>query len=270
MIHAELHGKLPSEYERWEDVLTSNVFGFFKYVDRSLFVGQLLENLGVSCTVDELQTAQFLFWPTFSDGTEPDLVIDMSDHLVVFESKYFSGFAVENGEQAGQLIREVSQGRGVAEERHLIVVAITADALPPLPLIDSLPQKIRRSIRWINWQSISRLLISIVESHPGVSQNDQAFAKDLIALLERKHLRGFHSYNHLPQYLESRSDSLFFNPQTARFRGAFLGFEGTLSGLEWILRIQTNIWFSKRYFERMGQTVPRQVNRDLFFSRRQR
>ena len=36
MIIAELNGKIPSNLDGKEDILTSNVFSFFKYCDRQL------------------------------------------------------------------------------------------------------------------------------------------------------------------------------------------------------------------------------------------
>ncbi len=268
MIQAELHGKLPSQYERWEDVLTSNVFGFFKYSDRLLFLRELLSFLGVNCSSSELQSAEFRFWPTFGDGTEPDVVIDMSSHMIVIESKYFSGFSPEHGEQAGQLIREVEQGGLEAGSRNLVVVAITADTLPPTPLLDSIPRKIRSTVKWINWQAITRLLLSIGGISREIPDRERLFVDDLVALLERKHLRGFGSFDHLPQCSEFRSDTMFFDPQTARFRGAFLGFRNAFSELEQITWTQTHLWFRKCYFNRMGRSPEPPIDSDLFFTRR--
>jgi hypothetical protein len=44
MYQAELKGKLPEETEKMEDILTSNVFSFFKYSNRIIFLkNNLLE-----------------------------------------------------------------------------------------------------------------------------------------------------------------------------------------------------------------------------------
>ena len=48
MYIAEIKGKIPSEFEHREDVLTSDVFSFYKYSDRVIFLGPFLEMLGVS------------------------------------------------------------------------------------------------------------------------------------------------------------------------------------------------------------------------------
>lgn len=48
MIAAELRGKLSPSVERMEDVLTSNVFSFLKYTNRSIcFRTYLKEELGL-------------------------------------------------------------------------------------------------------------------------------------------------------------------------------------------------------------------------------
>lgn len=72
MYIAEIRGKIPSEFEHKEDVLTSNVFSFFKYASRAIFLGPFLEMLGITATEKDLEDAEFIFWPTYEDGTEPD------------------------------------------------------------------------------------------------------------------------------------------------------------------------------------------------------
>jgi len=45
MYLAELHGKLSQRIERMEDILTSNVFSFFKYSTREIFLKGYLNEL---------------------------------------------------------------------------------------------------------------------------------------------------------------------------------------------------------------------------------
>ena len=47
MYQAELRGKLPSDFERKEDILTSNVFSFFKYADRTIYLKRLMNLIDV-------------------------------------------------------------------------------------------------------------------------------------------------------------------------------------------------------------------------------
>jgi len=74
MYLAELHGKLSSNAERKEDILTSNVFSFFKYADRKVYLKQLITLLGIEANDNDLETADFVFWPNYDDHTQPDLV----------------------------------------------------------------------------------------------------------------------------------------------------------------------------------------------------
>ena len=69
MYIAELRGKLSSRVECSEDILTSNVFSFFKYANREIFLKRYLANLGFDITTEEAINAQFIFWPVFEDGT---------------------------------------------------------------------------------------------------------------------------------------------------------------------------------------------------------
>jgi hypothetical protein len=45
MYLAELKGKLPLEARKSEDVLTSNVFSFLKYSERTVFLKSLMDRL---------------------------------------------------------------------------------------------------------------------------------------------------------------------------------------------------------------------------------
>ena len=75
MLSAELRGKLPRGIRNLEDVLTSYVFNFLQYSSRPIFLGRFLHDLAVGVSEADLEAAEFRFWPTFPDGTEPDLVI---------------------------------------------------------------------------------------------------------------------------------------------------------------------------------------------------
>jgi len=64
MYLAELHGKLSSKIQRMEDLLTSNVFSFFKYSTREIF---LKEYLSLSSTF----IAKFLTLKDTEDSQSP-------------------------------------------------------------------------------------------------------------------------------------------------------------------------------------------------------
>ena len=129
MYIAELKGKIPSNLEKMEDLLTSNVFSFFKYSKREIFLKILLEKLQVKVTRNELNNAEFFFWPSYEDNTEPDLVIIVGNYYLLFESKYFSDFAKETQKTQKQIIREVNGGLNESKllNKSFIYIAITAD-----------------------------------------------------------------------------------------------------------------------------------------------
>ncbi len=80
-----MKGKFSLSMRRSEDILTSNVFSFFKYADRTIFLYEYLQGLGFnSITVEAARDAEFIFWPSFEDGTEPDLVIIAGDYYLLY------------------------------------------------------------------------------------------------------------------------------------------------------------------------------------------
>ena len=64
MIIAELKGKIPSNLDHKEDILTSNVFSFFKYSDRRLFK-EYLYQLGLEISLNDAENAEFKFWSSY-------------------------------------------------------------------------------------------------------------------------------------------------------------------------------------------------------------
>src|SRR5271157_4611599 len=110
MYLAEIHGKLSRQTENQEDILTSNVFSFFKYSDRKNFLYGFVQSLGLGISINDALNAEFLFWPRYEDNTEPDLVIIMGDFYLLVEAKYHSGFGQETQSKEHQLVREIEGG----------------------------------------------------------------------------------------------------------------------------------------------------------------
>jgi hypothetical protein len=105
MYLAELHGKLSNNNENKEDILTSNVFSFFKYTNRDTFLYPLLLDLKLEISLEDAHEAEFIFWPCFPDSTQPDLVILVGNYYLLFEAKYHSGFG-----QASETLERTSTG----------------------------------------------------------------------------------------------------------------------------------------------------------------
>ncbi len=231
MYMAELRGKVSRKIENSEDILTSNVFSFLKYSNRLVYLKKFLRVLDIDASDGDLIDAEFLFWPRYDDGTEPDIVILIGPHYLLFEAKYFSPVAEENNCKAGQLVREFKQGISEAKNLGLAfrLVAITADSCSPDEILSDIPAIYRSSVDWVNWQTLAGILLNTLEED-GENASDQLFSEDLYDLLDRKHLRGFLSFNRLEGKHQSRAkDTLFFSAATATHRGGFIGFLNSLS-----------------------------------------
>lgn len=232
MYLAELHGKLSSKVERMEDVLTSNVFSFFKYSDREVFLQGYLDGLGFVVSEQEARGVEFLFWHRFEDNTEPDLVLKVGRYYLLFEAKYFSGFSEGTEVTDAQILREIEGGQreSDASNQEFKLIAITADPYYKDIKFEVIPSDTRTKFQWTNWQGIARFIDSILETNKNLRVEAIAFATDLSRLLNQKNLRGFQGWGSpLVANVSLRSSpSVFFEARTARFRGDFLGFPQSL------------------------------------------
>jgi len=232
MYSAELHGKLSPRVERMEDILTSNVFSFFKYATRDIFLKGYLTELGFSISSTEAKEAEFLFWPHFDDDTEPDLVILVGDYYLLIEAKYLSDFGQETVETAAQLKREIEGGTLAARNcgRKFKLIAITADHYFKPEKFTDIPQDFEPNFIWTNWQRAAAFLHNILDRIKDIQNEEREFAQDLYNLLDKKNLRDFQG---LEPFLSMEgaiksSGSIFFKANTAKFRGAFIGFINAL------------------------------------------
>lgn len=233
MYQAELRGKLSSRIERMEDILTSNVFSFFKYATREIFLKGYLGELGFAVSDQEAGEAEFIFWPRFEENTEPDLVIIVGDYYLLIEAKYFSEFGGETEKTEAQLIREINGGKLDAKNynKTFKLIAITADHYYKENRFDVIQSEFQAHFKWTNWQSVSSFLYNILESNKNIKEGERDFALDLYNLLDKKNLRDFQGLNSLyniSAFLKS-CVSVFFEARTAKFRGNFIGFMHSLS-----------------------------------------
>jgi len=268
MYLAELKGKLPSKIAKSEDILTSNVFSFLKYSKRSVYLKAFLSLLDIAPTDIELLEADFIFWPSYDDNTEPDVIILVGAYYLLFEAKYFSDFGEETPTQKKQIIREYEGGQTEAENlnKSFTFIAITADYNMPTPKFDEISTDISKNIKWVNWQAVSKILLSHLEQF-GTDCPDFAFAQDLYMLLAHKRLRGFLSFNRLEGYypVNVYPGEIFFNAQTANFRGGFLGFQDVLSSFEILEKYSSRIFYDqgREYFG--DYPMIGDVDDDIFF-----
>jgi len=249
---AELRGKLSSRIERMEDILTSNVFSFFKYSSRDIFLKKYLNDLGFNISDQEAEEAEFRFWPVFEDGTEPDLVIMAGNYYLLIEAKYFSEFSEGKEKSDSQLLREIKNGKLEAKnyDKEFNLIAITADYYYKKDKFEVIPQKFRPHFKWTNWQSVSSFLDNILSNNPNIKESERDFSLDLYNLLDKKQLRSFQSITYNGPLLKDYS-SIFFNAKTAKLRGDFIGFVDSLSLAKGLKPVGKTVFFSstKRIFK---------------------
>lgn len=231
MYIAELHGKLSRDHENREDLLTSNVFSFLKYAPRDIFLFEYINLLGIPVTKEDTHSAKFLFWTTYNDLTEPDVVIIIGDYYLLFEAKLYSGFGEETKNTSAQIVRELKGG--LAESKNIgkefRMIAITADHFQRPEIFQDIQNELQQYLLWTNWQRFAFLLSSILESRTDLSMETRLFGSDLYSLLDKKHLRKYEGLNalSLKNYRFKFVTSIYFSKETAKYRGDFIGFSTT-------------------------------------------
>ncbi len=218
MLQAMLGGKLSSRQENMEDVLTSCVFGCFRYMDPNDGLVPLLrqarghdpnERPFAGLTISK--QPGYEFWPFWgADGyrnCEPDVVVTCDDEsgnqwLVLIEVKYRSGksaYADEESEvPTDQLAKEWDQLVAVAKEsgRKPILVYITSDVTYPSDDIAGAASEYQHKRRqaanyepmqcyWLSWRSLYRLF----------QDSSDVIGQDLAALASRLGLREFDGFS---------------------------------------------------------------------------
>ncbi|MHC2995466.1 MAG: hypothetical protein IBV53_08210 [Candidatus Atribacteria bacterium] len=269
MYLAELRGKLSSRVERMEDVLTSNVFSFFKYSNRDIFLRNYLNELDFKVSAKEAEEAEFKFWPVFEDGTEPDLVIIVGKYYLLIEAKYFSRFGEKTETTDEQLKREIKGGQleAFSYGKEFYLIAITADYYFKKYKFKVILPDYKDCFEWTNWQLVSLFLDKILNRNPKIRKSERDFALDLYRLLDKKNLRSFQSITYNGPLLKDYS-SIFFQAKTAKFRGDFLGFIDSLSLAKGLKLVGKTIFFSstKRIFKSLSKLEKlKQIKSPIFF-----
>ncbi len=246
MLLAVLNGKVPSKLLYSEDILTSNVFSFFKYADRTTYLKSLLALQAIYPTDAELINADFRFWPKYADHTEPDLVIIVGNYYILLEAKHRSDFGVKTEFRNDQISREMEGGMDEAAslKKEFIFIAITSDYNR---------FKLTSKIRWMNWQAVARLLLDILESDSII--RDRAFAEDLYHLLDAMKLRSFLPFQRINTNIAAPPEHIFFSANSAQFRGDFIGFEKALGREAHITAYSKRLFYQHQYFKNIELDV---------------
>jgi hypothetical protein len=215
MFIAEIKGKLSHNIEEKEDVLTSNVFSFFKYADRKAYLKPFLAELDIIINDEEAEKAEFIFWPKYDDRTEPDFVLITGHFYILFEAKLHSDFGQD------QLMREAEGGQMEANnlDKEFYLVAITKHYSEPKDKFGKIVN--RNNFKWVNWNFVT----SFLEKKIKKDLPDELFAKDLQRLLIKKNLRVFEGFNNILQEANFKEIKIaFFDYFSAKHRGSFIGF----------------------------------------------
>jgi len=272
MYIAELHGKFSPQEERMEDILTSDVFSFFKYANREIFLHELLRTLGLDVCSQDLAGAEFNFWPSYEDGTQPDLVIIVGEYYLLFEAKLTSSFGRGTELSKYQLIREFENGRDEAQNQNKTfhLIAVTAH-YSKHKFLEDIHGYFDHEILWINWHQIALIIERILNENNLLELELRCMAKDLTSLLVKKNLRKFAGYQvfDFKRLLQKTDYSLFFDAKTAQFRGDFLGFEEVLKPIT-ELHLIKRIFFDKynrRLFDFVSENELLQTPNLIFYKR---
>lgn len=251
MLQASLNGKISSRLTESEDILTSNVFSFFKYTFRARYLKSLLDLQSIHPTDEELKNAEFRFWPRYDDSTEPDVVITVGDYYLLFEAKHLSDFGTETETRKGQIDREIVGGMNEAKSlgKTFLFVAITSHYNFPAEVLAPYSRNWGNSVRWMNWQAVAKILLEALESDSTIP--DQHFVSDLYNLLEKMKLRPFLPFQRLPGKILSPPDIIFFSARTAYFRGDFIGFEKALSDGSTVPAPPHWLFYRREYFKNL-------------------
>jgi len=226
MTIAEIRGKISGEgtnlSERMEDLLTSDIFGCFRYLPSDKGLIQFLNTAksfhGHALVLpSEVVGVHYSFWPWVKlhgcTPCEPDVVVGLETerkclHLFFVEAKYRSGLSSEEDEGESpndQLARELDNLDTISPvnlnwSSDLIITSrtllfVTQDMGMPRTLIaQSLSEYQRKrnrqgAIYWTSW----RFLQSILEKNLRQESSCQSIAvmEDMLKLLLRKGLTVF-------------------------------------------------------------------------------
>jgi len=259
MIVAELNGKMPSNLKDSEDILTSDVFSFFKYADRRFLV-DYLQNLGVSVSIEDAQKAEFVFWPTYEDGTEPDLVILCGNYYLLFEAKLYSDFSPKTKSTEAQIDREVKMGKMAAQNinKDFVFIAITAEYYKDRDKYFKYENNGSQFI-WTNWQSVAAFLYEkLFEEN---IQNSRGFADDLYLLLVKKRLRAYRGISNIKVRKKTGVfKAVFYNVKSSKYKGEFTGYLDSLESFKLITSYRK--FYRKQFFSFPGAVIN---NREIIF-----
>ncbi|MCD4670744.1 MAG: hypothetical protein K8S14_09900, partial [Actinomycetia bacterium] len=135
-------------------------------------------------------------------------------------------------------------------KKDFILVAITEDYYYKQHNFKDI-EKYKKFFKWINWQTVSKILIKLIEQFND-KLPDYLFTKDLSDLLERKKLRTFRPFNDIIfKPVKYISKEIFLSIESTDHVENFIGFNNLLLNSESIEILPHSIFYSKKYFKEL-------------------
>lgn len=204
-----------------EDLLTSNVFGLWRYLSPDM---GLLQFLGTARNLGEQQLqlatpiteAKLNFWPWLHEpnakGAEPDVLISLlgsegQNCLVLIESKYLSGKSSQPNEEDlpnDQLAKEMLNLRSIAERSSAdayALVYVTAHGAIPSKDIEEAADELKEKtgdgsieqFYWTTWRRLPQILDDVV--HLARNSVEKGLIDDLATILNSLGLTFFQGFD---------------------------------------------------------------------------
>jgi len=246
MIEAELRGKVSSDLQDVEDLLTSAVFGLLQYVPPSIFWPEVLAR-AVSCEgkpfverckelgvrITEFDKVDVHFWPVHQKFGEPDLLIVFSGGsqlplCFVIEAKLWA--SKSDGEQQDQLNRylhalkdsewlgEVTGFGGPVALLGLIYLTPRAAWLELYDSIDHAPEYLVAESRMflLQWQDILQVARQVL---PQADEPQRSMLGQIADFLEHRGLAYFRGFTCPPLEDITAVEAHFYSPTQLGFSG---------------------------------------------------
>ena len=246
MIEAELRGKVPSDLQDVEDLLSSAVFGLLQYVPPSIFWPEVLTQ-AVSCKgkpfverckelgarIPEFERLDVHFWHVHQEFGEPDLLLvfsggDQSPLCFIIEAKLWANKS-GRGEQ-DQLNRylaalkdpewlgKITGFRGPMALPGLIYLTSRAAWLELSDSIEHAPNYLvaEASLFLLQWQDILEVAHQVF---PQADQPQRTMLSRVADFLEHRGLDYFRGFSHIPLGYFVAVNAHFYSPVEVGFSG---------------------------------------------------
>jgi hypothetical protein len=197
----ELKNKMPrnSPFLRWEDVLTSTIFGNLRYFStQDILIDFLNESININKSPLDLKkdlNFEINFWEKhFNDDSrrynETDLTLENDNYIIIIECKYRSPLSGED-----QLIRysKILLDKKYTD-RKKIIIFLTEDKIIPKEILIKSEKDIENCVDlyWLSW---NKLYLALKKQNINkLSRNESSLYKDLIKFLVKRNLVTFEKF----------------------------------------------------------------------------